>query len=230
MMVWSEFAGWMVQSPWAMVGLLLVGFALLFHEMLTPLTWGWTGSLGVLAVGAVFAAEWTVGAAGWAGILLMLLGLTLLLLEIHVWPGRGVCAVFGLLLLFAGMFQTLGATQRPAFALGVSTAVSLATLTAFFAYLPKSPRWRAIGHEILSQSSQADEMPHIPVAPGSLGTTTTELRPLGSALFDGVPYNVLTEGEFLEIGVAVRAERIERDRVVVEPVSENRSAAISETT
>ncbi len=224
----SNIASWLVQSPWATVAVLMVGFALLFHEMLTPLTWGWTGTLGVLAVGAVFAAEWTVGTGGWAGILLMLLGLTLLLLEIHVWPGRGVCAVFGLLLLFAGMFQTLGATQRPAFALSVSTSVSLATLIAFFAYLPKSPRWRAIGHEILSRSGAGRDSSHPPVAPGSLGTTLTDLRPIGTALFDGIPYDVVTEGEFLTTGVAVRAERLENDRVVVESIASEKSANFPE--
>lgn len=215
MTVWSDFANWLVHSPWAIVAFLVAGFVLLFHEMLTPLTWGWTGTLGTIAVGAVFAAEWTVGAGGWPGIVSMLVGLTLLLLEIHVWPGRGICAIFGLILLFAGMVQVLGAIERPAFALSVSTAVSLASMVAFFAYLPKSPRWRAIGQEILGGRDAALIPAHSPVAAGSVGTTTTALRPVGTATFDGVPYRALTEGEFLPVGTVVSVQRCDTDHVVV---------------
>jgi len=211
MLDWSQFAHAIVGQPWWTIALLVTGCALLFHEMLTPLTWGWTGTLGLGCVAVVFAAQRTAGATGWLGIVLLLAGVALLIVEILVLPGRGISALCGFALLFAGMFVALGGTARPAFALPVSACLALASMVAFFAYLPKSSAWRQIGRTI----GNAPNAPSLP-STGALGTTRTALRPTGEAVFEGGIHDVVTEDDFLREGTPVVVSRIDGNRIVVD--------------
>src|SRR5262249_38500227 len=105
---WLQAANFIVQ-PYVTIGLLVAGCLLLFQDLLTPRTWGVTGTLGVICMGLVFAAFITVGDRGWVGEILLLVGLAAILLEIHVFPGFG-SAILGFVLMFAGMFLCLGGT------------------------------------------------------------------------------------------------------------------------
>lgn len=44
------------------------------------------------------------------------------------------------------------------------------------------------------------------------------LRPSGIGDFDGVRLNVVTEGEFIENGVAIRIARVEGGKIVVKAI------------
>ena len=50
---------------------------------------------------------------------------------------------------------------------------------------------------------------------GKTGEVLSELRPAGSALIDGVPVDVVSEGVFVAKGTAVRVVAVEGSRVVV---------------
>lgn len=210
-----------VVHPWATIALLVFGCSLLYYDLLTPKTWDITGTMGVLFVGLVFAAQVTVGAA-YLGVLLLLAGLALILLEIHVYPGHG-SALAGFVLMFAGMFLSLDGAHHAAFALSVTTVLTIVVGIAFLAYLPKSPAWQRLGQRLGTQTALS------PCAPdderqydfaqliGKQGTTLTALRPSGTADFDGAQFLVVTEGDFLSSGTAVLVTEVEGDRVVVEP-------------
>ena len=47
------------------------------------------------------------------------------------------------------------------------------------------------------------------------GVAVTVLRPAGMAEFDGVKLNVVSDGEFIPEGAAVRVARVEGNRIVV---------------
>lgn len=213
---WGRAARWAV-SPWATVALLSVGCLLLFLDLLTLHTWGVSGTLGVIAVGSVFAAHVAVGTGGWIGIVVFLLGLLLLLIETHVVPGHGMAGFAGMTLLFLGMFWTLDGTQNAVFALSVSTILTVLGIVGFFAYLPRSPVWKKLGQEMQQRASlgyvTSDSQMHFL---GRVGTAATVLRPSGLAEFDGVRLDVVTEGDFLPPGTPVEVIRVEGGRVVVE--------------
>lgn len=221
MLSWLTVAEYIAHHPWVTIALLVLGCLLLFHDLLTPLTWGVTGTLGVLFVGTVFAAQLTVGEAGWLGVILLLGGVALLLVETHLLPGHGLAAVFGLMLLFAGMFLALGGGEKAAFSLGVSTVLTFVTVVAFFAYLPKSPVWKKIGQEMRQHSetgyTSSDNRMYLL---GQSGRTLTPLRPSGIAEIDGHRFDVVTEGDFLDPGVVVRVTQVEGFRVVVERLAD----------
>ena len=211
---WTGIAH-IIALPWTTIGLLVAGCLLLYHDLLTPLTWGLTGTLGVIAVGLVFAAQVTVGGAGWLGVMLILAGLAAVLFEIHVRPGYG-SALAGFLLMYVGMFHALGGTHNTVFALTVSTILFLAFGVAFLAYLPKSPAWQRVGrqlhrHAALTQNTA--DAPHHFV--GHTGRSLTTLRPAGLAEIDGLRVPVVTEGEFLEAGVPLIVTDLANGRIVV---------------
>lgn len=218
--LWARTARFVVDSQWATIGLLVVGCLLLFIDLLTPHTWGVSGTLGALSVITVFAAHLAVGGAGWIGVIVFLAGLTLLLLEIHVIPGHGMAAIAGLMLLFLGMFWALGGTQHAVFALSVSTILTVVSLIGFFAYLPKSPAWKVLGQQMQQRAAlgyvTSENLTHFL---GRTGTALTVLRPAGAAEIDGTRLDVVTEGEFLEAGTALIVIRVEGSRVVVDDVA-----------
>jgi membrane-bound serine protease (ClpP class) len=179
----------------------------------------------VLCLGSVFASHLTTHTTGWIGVVLLLAGLTLLLIETHLLPGHGIAAVFGLMLLFAGMFWALGGSKNAAFALSVSTVLTVMSLAAFFTYLPKSPVWKRLGQEMRQRSEfgyvSADSRMFLL---GKKGVTQSVLRPSGIAEIEGIRVDVVTEGEFLEPGVPVVVTRVEGSRVVVDDVRSARSS------
>jgi len=221
--VWDR-AAHVIVRPRVTIGLLVAGCLLLYHDLLTPKTWGATGTLGVIAVGLVFAAQITIGDVGWVGVLLLLAGLAAILLEIHVLPGRG-SALVGFVLLFAGMFLSLGGTKNALFALSMTTFLIVVTGIAFLAYLPKSPAWQQESQRIQQkQAAQGDLLERPVLQPGHIGTALIALRPTGTADFGGVQVQVVTERDFLEPGATLVISRIESDRVVVEAADAAESA------
>ncbi len=216
---WGHIAS-IIDAPWMTVILLVAGCALLFHDLLTPLTWGATGTVGVLLIGLVFAAHVTGHTGGWIGVILLLVGLALLLLEIHVVPGRGMTGMAGLLLLFLGMFWSLGGSRNVAFALPISSILAVVALLAFFAYLPKSPVWKQLGQQMRHQANQG-QTPGAGAAVGAIGQqgiVISPLRPYGMAEIGGVRQEVVTEGDFLTEGTPIVISGIEGDRIIVEQV------------
>jgi membrane-bound serine protease (ClpP class) len=207
----------LIMNPWVTIFLLVAGCALLFHDLLTPFTWGWTGTLGVICLGTFFAASIFLHNASWVGALLMTIGIALLLLETHLWPGRGLPAFIGLGLLFAGMFQSLGGGGNISYALPVSLTLTTITLIGFFAYLPKSPVWKQLSREMRARHN-ATPLASSGQFMGKSGKTQTSLRPYGVVEIDGYSVSVLTEGDFLEPGISVIVTQIDGDRIVVEAV------------
>ncbi len=216
-----------IVNPWATVALLAAGCLLLYHDLLTPLTWGATGTLGVIAGGLVFAAHITVGGFGWVGVVLMLFGLAAILLEIHVFPGRG-SAFAGFLLMFVGMFLSLGGPRHVLFALTLSSILIVVSGVAFLAYLPKSPAWQKLADTMQHDQTSVfaplyDDANYEPLpvpSVGAEGRATTTLRPTGQADFGNGDQTVVTEGDFLEARTPLVISHINGYRVVVEPLAD----------
>ena len=167
----------------------------------------------------------------------MLFGLAAILTEIHWFPGHG-SAFAGFMLMFVGMFLSLGGTHHTAFALTLSSVLIVVSGLAFLAYLPKSPAWQKLGEEMHKQQSalfastpQEGTAFAPPPAPpvGTEGRTISSLRPTGRADFHGVEQTVVTEGDFLEAGTPIVVSHLDGDRIVVEALSSSAVAPLGET-
>jgi membrane-bound serine protease (ClpP class) len=58
---------------------------------------------------------------------------------------------------------------------------------------------------------------------GRLGFATSYLRPAGVANVDGRRVDVLTEGDFVPAGAAIRVTRVEGARIFVKSIAEEKA-------
>lgn len=215
---WGLVALW-ISQPWVTILLLALGLALVVIEMLTLHSWGLAGIIGGALVLVIFAAHITVGTATWVGVVLFLAGVALLLFETHVFPGHGVSALAGLILIFLGMFYALGGVQTGAiYSAAAALLITLGIVIAFFSYLPRSPIWNRLGQP-MRQSALAGYVSsqNYTEYVGQVGMAVTMLRPSGTVEIDGTRLPVVTEGEFLAADTPVQVVAVQGGRIVVRP-------------
>ena len=150
-------------------------------------------------------------------IICAVIGIVLLVVEFFM-PGFGLSGIAGLLLLAAsvvftwmehGAYAGLGATVV-VLALG-SAAVIIFLKSATKGRISRSP---LMLHDNLSTDDAADMDKYL----YRTGVTQTVLRPAGIALIDEDRVNVVSAGEYIESGTAIRVEEVEGSRVLVRKV------------
>ena len=155
-------------------------------------------------------------------VILFLVGVGLLVLEAFM-PGFGVAGISGIVVEAVAIALTW-LNNGPIAAVGmlliilsvIAIAISMSLRSATNGRLSKS---RLILRETESNEAGYRSTEDMEVFVGREGQTTTVLRPTGMAEFDGVRLNVVSEGEFIPSGTAVRIVRVEGSRVLVRPVS-----------
>ena len=135
------------------------------------------------------------GVAGISGIVVEIIAIAL------TWMTHGSIAALGMLLIILSV---------------IAIAISMSLRSATNGRLSKS---RLILRETENNEAGYRSAEDMEVFLGREGQTTTVLRPTGMAEFDGVRLNVVSEGEFIPSGTAVRIVRIEGSRILVRPVS-----------
>jgi len=150
-------------------------------------------------------------------IILLVIGILLLLVEVAIIPGFGVAGIFGLILLAAGtvaIWAMFGATLGAA-SLVLSLIIAIVIVWLFF----KSRASRRLIREekVIGDSSQVPSLTHLV---GRRGVVVKPLRPSGIAEVDGDPYDVVSEGQFIDQGAAVTVIRISTNSLVVEETEE----------
>lgn len=250
---WSEnFASFLdVQSPVGLIyrGLLIVVFLIaLFIELSMP---GVTlpGIIALLALAGLVLPSLMIGAAAWWTIAAIILGLVLIALEIFVFPGFGLPGIAGLLLLLGGLVGTFADAGElfPGSGRGAGDlpwAVSVVLLAFFTAgvgmfLFSKYTRTFPIAGRMLLLSPSAsnddgegllaamaanapDQSGGLPI--GAVGVATTDLRPSGTAEFEGRLIDVVSEFGYIERGRRVRVRSNDfRVSVEAEPLDQKPS-------
>lgn len=211
--------------------LMLIGFGALYMEFKTP---GMSvfGLIGLICLGIVFGSKYAVGLANHTELLLILAGFALFMVEIYIMPGTFIAGILGLLLIIAAMvlsFQSFtipdpnmpwemtDMTDNLALILGTAVGALIIPLLAvrfLGAYLPA-------GGGIISGATLAEARSVSPetamVRLGLAGTTKTQLRPYGKAVFDGHTLEVSSRGEFIEAGQPVEVCQIQGNNILVRP-------------
>ena len=147
-----------------------------------------------------------------------IIGVGLLVLEAFM-PGFGVAGLSGVVLeiitlvltwMQHGPMATLGMLLIILSVLAIAVSISLRSVTK-----GKFSKSRIILREQESNQEGYRSSQDMDVFLNKEGVTTTVLRPTGMAEFDGVKLNVVSEGEFIPAGTAVRIVRVEGSRIVV---------------
>lgn len=220
---WAEGLVRFLTQPIVSSLLLTLGLLGIVTEIRTP-GFGLPGLAGVLSLALFFWGHWIVRLAGWQEVILFGVGVVLLALEVFVIPGFGVAGVLGLGCLLGGLGLSLvgagatweavlGATGR----VGVATLLALAGTLILVRFLPRLPFSRRLVLE--EELSGAEGYGSAPEGDrrwlGKEGTAASLLRPAGIAHFEGERVDVVSEGEFIEAGEAIRVVRVDGNRIVV---------------
>ena len=150
----------------------------------------------------------------WIALLCIVAGIAFVIIEMNV-PGFGAPGIIGVILLVAGVI-IFADTLLQALILIMIILVILGA--ALFLVLRFASRGRLSRHLVLEESVQDDmrfstgaDLDYI----GSEGIAITVLRPSGTADFNGVKLDVVSEGEFIPKNSRVIITKIEGNRVVV---------------
>lgn len=150
----------------------------------------------------------------------LLIGLGLVLFEIFD-PGFGVPGISGLILLVVGILLT----ARNLFEGIVMFIILIIILTiAVFLAIRSATKGRLSRTLVLSDSLNTQSgyvgTKDMTSFEGKEGTSLTILRPSGTANFDGVKLDVVTEGEFIPKNTSIKVIEVSGRRIVVKSINE----------
>jgi membrane-bound ClpP family serine protease len=211
--------------------LLFVGFIGLWVEIKTPGV-GVGGLVATVAFILFFWSKYLDQTAGSLEILMFVCGLVLLMLEAFVFPGFGVFGLGGALmvifsLVLASQTVVIPTTEADMAELRRSVTVVAAAgagmIVLAFAtrrYLPKAPIFNRMVLEPPPPEeritlSHREALADYSELVGRTGEATTDLRPAGKALIDGLLIDVLTDGLPIDRGTPVEVVSAHATRVVV---------------
>jgi membrane-bound serine protease (ClpP class) len=220
---WAETVVRFLTNPIVSSMLMTIGLLGLLVEIRTP-GFAVPGTVGVMSLGLFFWGHWIVQLAGWEELLLLTIGVTLIAIEVFVLPGVTVAGAAGVIALVAGLGMTLvgaGATTSVVIgALGrvaISMLLAMGGAVALLRILPKV----AFGRRLVLETGMEAERGYVsPPATdlrwlGQSGTALSPLRPSGIADIDGERVDVVSDGDFIETGSAIRVTRVDGNRIVV---------------
>jgi len=149
-------------------------------------------------------------------IALLLIGLTLILVELVFIPGTTVVGLLGLVFAIVGIvvcYQHFGDTVGLYALIGMSCV----TLGGLF-YSFRAGTWSRFSLKS-AIDSKVNEGLLSSVHVGDEGVTLSSLRPMGKAEFHEKAFEVKTSGGYVDSGERVKITRIESHQIVVEPVT-----------
>jgi membrane-bound serine protease (ClpP class) len=223
---WAEQVVRFLTNPLVSPLLLSLGVLGLVLEIKSG-AFGLGGLVSLASLGLFFGSSFVLGLAGWEEVLLLGLGLIALAVEVFVLPGFGVAGVLGLAAVGAAMVLALmgaapstGDVVQAFTILGASLLITAAVIYGWLRHIPSSNRFGGL----FLRSGMAQSEGYISAAlradlVGKDGVALTDLRPAGTATIAGERVDVVTEGEYLSQGSAVRVVRSEGYRHVVQGIA-----------
>jgi len=219
---WAELVVRFLTNPLVSPLLLSLGLLGLVFEIKTG-AFGLGGLVSLASLGLFFGSSFLLGLAGWEEVILLGVGLLALAVEIFILPGFGAAGVLGMVALAAAVILAMiGTTPTAAdltqalIVLGVSLAITVAVAYAWLRHLPNSGRFAGLFLRGGAHQSEGyiAAIPRVDLV-GQHGIAVTDLRPAGTAQIGHERVDVVTEGEYVPQGRAVRVMRSEGYRHVV---------------
>lgn len=211
--------------------LLMIGVIGIYIEFKTP-GFGLPGIIGIAAFALYFLGGYVAGLSGIEWVAVFVVGLALVALELFVFPGTTVLGGIGALLMLASLVMamvdyypgmpvmpTLPQLELPLKNLVIAGAGCAVAIFALSKYLPHTSVYAAMVSRTASgeESVKAQEQQRQSRI-GQTGTTISALRPGGKARFGDDIIDVMSQGELVAKGTAVRIIGFSGTEAVVEVV------------
>lgn len=177
-------------------------------------------TIGVAALALYFIGALLISYTAWIAVALALAGLVLLIMEIFVVPGFGICGVLGIASIVGAVV-----CAAPSFSVAlmqICVALLVAVLLVIISL--KCGATRRVWSKLILREATTTEGGYVS-QPGGInglvgkyGVALTDLRPSGAVLFEDKRTDVVSEGGFVKRGTEVLVIRVEGSSVVVRPV------------
>ena len=150
--------------------------------------------------------------------ILLIVGLGLIFIEIFV-PGFGVAGITGIILLIIGIILT----AKTIFEALIMIIILLAVLGIAFFFVYRSATTGKLSKSLVLKDSMDKESGYsstdeLKSMVGKEGTALSVLRPSGTADFDGIKLDVVTEGEYIPSGSKIKIIQVSGPRIVVREI------------
>lgn len=215
--------------------LLLAGIIGTYIEIKTP-GFGLPGIVGIISFALYFLGGYVAGLSGLEWVVVFVIGLALFIAELFLFPGTLVIGFVGAGMMLAALVMAMvdfypGMPVLPRFHLirdsllnvVLALAVSLLIMIVLSRYILKTPVFRrlvdqgASGVRSTVTAAQAQS-----AMLGASGVALSNLRPGGKAQFGSAILDVISQGELVPRGSAVRIIGFSgREAVVEEPGAES---------
>ncbi len=147
---------------------------------------------------------------------LIVLGIFLIVSEIIFIPGIFIAGSIGAGICIYAVYLSFNLFGSTA---GTITLVSTVLVTSYAVYFTLSGRfWERFSlKQIMSNKVNGEDAFHPEV--GSIGVTTSSLRPFGKAIFDNNILEVRSDGNYVSENVEIVVRKIEESKIIVEPIN-----------
>ncbi|MBT3667051.1 MAG: hypothetical protein HN548_06185 [Opitutae bacterium] len=214
---WAEKVGLWLNS----IGPIIIGIGLLglFIEFKTP-GFGFFGIIGILFVLIFFGSKYVSGLAGQEEVLVFLLGVSLVIVELFLFPGLVFPAIIGLFLIVGSILWamvdiwpntefswTLETFQEPIQEFFLAILVTIGLVFVLTRILPKTSLWdglilsSAVGGNVPRNTEPKGN--EINAMLGAAGKSVSELYPTGQVEIDGIRYEARTNLGKVEKGSSI---------------------------
>ncbi|MDA0577671.1 MAG: hypothetical protein O3B24_06175 [Verrucomicrobia bacterium] len=217
--------------------LLALGLLGLYIEFKVP-GFGFPGIGGMCCLALWFWGHHIAGLSSILELLMFTVGAILLLTEIFLLPGFGAAGIAGVVMMLAAVlmsmvelppvvpvdlpaltFPTL-MRRRSVINLGFAMTLLLGAMLILARYLPKTA---IFGRLMLTAANTRAAGYTVEAAPATLigrrGRAVTALRPAGIGDFDGERLSVVTHGTFVDQGSPIVVAEVEGNRIIVDAVT-----------
>ena len=214
---WAEEAGLWLNS----IGPIIIGIGLLglFIEFKTP-GFGFFGIAGIVFVLIFFGSKYVSGLAGQEEILVFLLGVSLVVIEIFLFPGLIFPAIIGICMIIASILWAmvdvwpnsdftwnLDTFEGPFKELSYAILITIGLVLILTRILPQTTLWNKLILTSTVGSTYPDKSIHIDSTPviGAIGKSVSELYPIGQVEIDGNRYEAkaslgkIPKGSMIEV-------------------------------
>lgn len=225
---WIDNVRGFLMNPVAQSLLIIIIIGGIYFEMQTP-GLGFPSAASVVAAILYFAPLYIEGlAANWE-ILVFIAGILLIAVEIFVIPGFGVAGISGIVLIIFGLtvalldntnfnFDKVSGIEAGRAALTVLMGIGcgFALMVWLSARIGHKGMFRRVA--LVADLEGAVSSPALTSLIGKDGVAATVLRPSGKVLIDGEIYDGVSMQDFIEKGTPVRVVRFENAQVYVQKI------------
>lgn len=210
-----EKIGQFLTSPVVVTLLLILGIVGVAIELLVP-GFGFPGILGIASFALYFFGHFVAGFAGMESVILFLVGIVLLICELFI-PSFGILGTLGTASIIGGILMSAADTRTAI----ISLVIALAAAALIVAFIAIRFKHLGVWNKFILKDRLTTEDGYVSAATkaglfGKTGVALTPLRPAGTAVIDDERVDVVTSGEFISAGAAVKVVKVDGARIVVQ--------------